>query len=69
VTVFRRADDSVASKGELKGRLYLVDVTSDKTQFDTCLLANSSLIWLWHRRLAHVGMNNLNTLLKGEHIL
>jgi hypothetical protein len=24
--------------------------------------------WLWHRRLAHVGMKNLHKLLKGEHI-
>jgi hypothetical protein len=69
VTVFRRGDDSVAFKGELKGRLYLVDFTSDKAQLDTCLLAKSSLSWLWHRRLAHVGMSNLNKLLKGERIL
>jgi hypothetical protein len=25
--------------------------------------------WLWHRRLAHVGMKNFHKLLKGEHIL
>jgi transposase InsO family protein len=25
--------------------------------------------WLWHHRLAHVGMKNLHKLLKGEHIL
>jgi transposase InsO family protein len=25
--------------------------------------------WLWHRRLAHVGMKNLHKILKGEHIL
>jgi hypothetical protein len=25
--------------------------------------------WLWHRRLAHVGMKNLHKLLKGEHVL
>jgi hypothetical protein len=25
--------------------------------------------WLWHCRLAHVGMKNLHKLLKGEHIL
>jgi hypothetical protein len=57
VTIFRRGNDSIAIKGELKGRLYLVDFTSDKAQLDTCLLAKSSLSWLWHRRLAHVGMN------------
>jgi hypothetical protein len=25
--------------------------------------------WLWHQRLAHVGMKNLHKLLKGEHVL
>jgi transposase InsO family protein len=69
VTVFRRGDDSVAFKGELKGRRYLVDFSSDKAQLGTCLLAESSSSWLWHRLLAHVGINNLNKLLKGEHIL
>jgi hypothetical protein len=65
VTVFRKGDDYVPFKGELKGRLYLVDFTSDKAQLHICLLAKSSLSWLWHRQLAHVGMNNLNKLLKG----
>jgi hypothetical protein len=69
VTIFRRGDDSIGFKGELKGRLYLVDFTLEKTQLDTCLLAKSSLSWLWHCRLAHIEMNNLNKLLKGEHIL
>jgi hypothetical protein len=69
VTVFRRGDDSVAFKDEIKGRLYLVDFSSDKAQLVTCLLAKSILSWLWHRRLAHVRMHNLNKLLKGEHIL
>ena len=32
-------------------------------------MAKSSLGWLWHRRLAHVGMRNLNKLLEGDHIL
>jgi hypothetical protein len=39
MTVFRRGDDSITFKGELKGRLYLVDFTSDEAQLDTCLLA------------------------------
>jgi hypothetical protein len=25
--------------------------------------------WLWHRRLAHVGMKNLHKLIKGDHVL
>jgi hypothetical protein len=33
------------------------------------LIAKTNMGWLWHRRLAHVGMKNLHKLLKGEHIL
>ena len=69
VTVIRRSDDSVAFKGVLKGKLYLVDFSQERAQLDACLIAKSSLGWLWHRRLAHVGMRNLNKLLKGDHIL
>jgi transposase InsO family protein len=69
VTVFRRSDDSVAFKGVLKGKLYLVDFTKERAQLDACLMAKSNMGWLWYRRLAHVGMRNLDKLLKGEHIL
>jgi hypothetical protein len=67
VTVFRRNDDSVAFKGVLEGQLYLVDF--NKAELDTCLIAKTNMGWLWHHRLAHVGMKNLHKLLKGEHIL
>ena len=43
--------------------------SQERAQLDACLIAKSSLGWLWHRRLAHVGMINLNKLLKGDHIL
>jgi hypothetical protein len=67
VTVFRRSDDSVAFKGVLEGQLYLVDF--NRAKLDTCLIANTNMGWLWHHRLAHIGMKNLHKLLKGEHIL
>jgi hypothetical protein len=54
VTVFRRSDDSVAFKGVLEGQLYLVDF--NRAELDTCLIAKTNMGWLWHRRLAHVGM-------------
>jgi transposase InsO family protein len=69
VTVFRRSDDSLAFKGVLSGQLYLVDFNDDKAGLDTCLISKTNMGWLWHRRLAHVGMKNLHKLLKGEHIL
>jgi transposase InsO family protein len=69
VTVFRRSDDSIAFKGVLDGQLYLVDFNDNKAELDTFLIAKTNMGWLWHRRLAHVGMKNLHKLLKGKHIL
>jgi hypothetical protein len=53
----------------LEGQLYLVDFNDNQAELDTCLIAKTNMGWLWHRRLAHVGMKNLHKLLKGEHIL
>jgi hypothetical protein len=69
VTVFRKSDDSIAFKGVLEGQLYLVDFNENEAELNTCLIAKTNMGWLWHRRLAHVGMKNLHKLLKGEHIL
>jgi hypothetical protein len=69
VTAFRRDDSSIAFTGHLKGKVYLVDFSKDKVEPKTYLVVKSHLGWLWHRRLAHVGMRNLDKLQKGEHIL
>jgi hypothetical protein len=69
VTVFRRSDDSIAFKGVLDGQLYLVDFNDNQAELDTCLIDKTNMGWLWHHRLAHVGMKNLHKLQKGEHIL
>jgi hypothetical protein len=69
VSVFRRSDGSLAFKGVLDGKLYLVDFTKENADLDACLIAKSNLGWLWHHRLAHVGMKNLHKILKGEHVL
>jgi hypothetical protein len=69
VIVFRRSDDSIAFKGVLDGQLYLVDFHDNNAELDTCLIAKTNMGWLWHHRLAHVGMKNLHKLLKGERIL
>src|SRR5207237_2060498 len=69
VQILRREDSSIAFTGRLKGKLYLVDFTTTRVTPETCLMAKSSMSWLWHRRLAHVGMRNFSKLQKGEHIL
>jgi hypothetical protein len=62
VEVSKRKDSSIVFMGRLKGKLYLVDFTSSKVRPETCLVAKSSMGWLWHRRLAYVGMRNLTNL-------
>ena len=69
VKILRREDSSVAFTGRLKGKLYLVDFTTSKVTPETCLVAKSDKGWLWHHRLAHVGMRNLAKLQKDSHII
>jgi hypothetical protein len=69
VSIFRRSDGSLAVKGVLDGKLYLVDFSKEEAVLDACLIAKTSMGWLWHHRLAHVGMKDLHKLLKGEHVL
>jgi transposase InsO family protein len=69
VKILRREDSSVAFTGRLKGKLYLVDFITNKVTPETCLVAKSDMGWLWHRRLAHVGMRNLAKLQKDSHII
>jgi hypothetical protein len=69
VTIFRRSDGSFPFKGVSDGTLYLVDFTKENVDLDACMLAKTNMGWLWHRRLAHVGMNNLHKLIKGEHLI
>jgi transposase InsO family protein len=69
VSVFRRSDGSLAFKGVLDVKLYLIDFSKEEADLDACLIAKTNLGWLWHRRLTHVGMKNLHELLKGDHVL
>jgi hypothetical protein len=68
VTVFR-SDDSYVFSGILKGKLYLVVFNPEELKLVKCLIAKTNMSWLWHRRLAHVGMRNLYKLQKEGHIL
>jgi hypothetical protein len=69
VTVFRRSDGSLAFKGASAVKLYFIDFTKENVNIDVCLLAKTNMDWLWHPCLAHVGMQNLHKLLKGQHVL
>jgi hypothetical protein len=62
VTVFRRSDGSYDCSGIVRGKLYLVDFILEEVELDQCLIAKTNMGWLWHCRLAHVGMKNLHKL-------
>ena len=66
--VFRRDNHNMVFTGICKCDIYIVDFTK-RAQPRSCLIAKSSKGWLWHRRLGHVGMRNLDKLIKGNHIL
>jgi hypothetical protein len=69
VTVFRSNDGSFAFKDILRGKLYLVDFISEEVKLDKFLIAKINIDWLWHHRLAHVGMRNIHKLQNESHIL
>jgi transposase InsO family protein len=69
VTIFRRSDSSYALSGILRGKLYLVDFIPEEMEIDKYLIAKTNMGWLWHCRLAHVGMRNLYKLEKEDNIL
>ena len=46
VEVYRREDSSIAFTGHLKGKLYLLDFTSNRVNHETYLMAKSSMSWL-----------------------
>ena len=65
--MFHRDNHKMVFTGIRRGDIYISDFTK-KAQPRTCLIAKSSKGWLWHRRLGHVGMRNLDKLIKGDHI-
>ena len=69
MTVFKRDTLKVVLVGHVEGNLYVVDFSKESTQLKTCLMAKTDVGWLWHRRLAHIGMRNLQSLIKVDHIV
>ena len=64
VVVSKKDDDQVIFKGFRYNNLYLVDFASEDANLKTCLFTKTSPRWLWHRRLAHVGISSLKKLVK-----
>ena len=65
--VFMASDHSFVFEGIRKGDLYIVDFSKGPS-VQTCLLAKATEGWLWHHRLGHAGMRNLQNLVKKKHL-
>jgi hypothetical protein len=46
VSIFRRSDGSLAFKGVLDNKLYLVDFSKENVDLDACLIAKTNMGWL-----------------------
>jgi hypothetical protein len=66
VVASKKNGNQVIFIGFRYNNLYLVDCTSKEANLNTCLFTKTSLGWLWHRRLAHVGMGSLKKLMKSD---
>jgi hypothetical protein len=53
-------------KGFRYENLYLVYFSSNEAKLTICIFSKTSLGWLWHRRLGHVSMKQLNQLTKHD---
>jgi hypothetical protein len=62
-------NDEIIFKGFHYGNLYLIDFSSNDGSLSTCLFTKSLKGWFWHRRLAHVGMNQLEKLMKQDLVI
>jgi hypothetical protein len=69
VTIFRRSDGSFIFKSILRGKLYLLNFIPEEVELDRCIIIKTNMGWLWHRRLSHVDIRNINKLQKDGHIL
>ena len=66
--VFSHDDYTFVFEDYQKGDLYIVDFSSGPA-VSTCLMAKATSGWLWHRRLGHAGMKNLQTLISKKHVV
>jgi hypothetical protein len=64
VVVSKKDDEQVIFKGFRYNNLYLVDLISEDANLKACLFTKTSLGWLWHRRLSHVGMSSFKKLIR-----
>ena len=59
-------DKSIIGHGQMRGRLYLLDATVNKSNKSSLYASSHKLSWdQWHRRYGHISMTTLNRISKG----
>jgi hypothetical protein len=66
VEIISKDGSNLIFKGFRYENLYLIDFNASEAQLLICLFTKSSIDWLWHRRLGHVRMKQLNRLVKHD---
>ena len=59
-----KEDKNLIFKGFRHDNIYIVDFSSNDASLATCLFSKNSMGWLWHRRIAHIGMSQLKKAFK-----
>jgi hypothetical protein len=59
IIVFHEKDKSLVFKGFRYGYIYFMDFSEKEASSMICFFSKTSFGWLWHRRIAHIGMSNL----------
>ena len=62
-------DDSVKFVGRRSNNTYLIDLDEITSLFSKCFKSFDDEIRLWHRRIAHVNVNQLNKLLRKDLVI
>src|SRR4051812_44925378 len=66
--VFSQDDYTFVFEGYCKGNIYIVYFSSVPA-VSTCLMDKATSGWLWHRRIGHAGIKNLQILISKKHII
>ena len=69
VEIVTVAGSNLIFKGFRYENLYLIDFGLGEPKLSTCLFTKSRMSWLWHRRLAHVGMKQLDRSIKHDLVM
>ena len=67
--IISNIDNSIKFTGHRVNNIYMVDLDDITSLLSNCLISKDHDIWLWHRRVAHINMNQLNKLVSKDLVI